>query len=202
MLLTIMQEELSKQYAVELIRRRKCCFCCNMITGIAYIAFYVKLRAVLLVLLSFVPPLLRKIYEKSWRYPDGHISIKPYLENQRLMMLYMFNILLGCFIQCYGVASYYTWSISLDRQFRRNRIDRDNFQRLPKVHLTFFVHLLILLAIQLLIRVVNDPNDLVIVIPDYNMLAGIAILEMYITFEVCRYVKTVKAQIKGIPEKK
>ena len=147
MLSKIIKTELNKRYNLELIRTSRCCICCSMLTGISWIAFYVKLRAFILILLSFVPPLLRIIFEKSLRYPDGRTVIKPYLENQKLMLLYMVNILMGALIQCYGIASYYTWSVSENRLLNLNRIEKESFERLPIVHFSFFVHLLIFLAI-------------------------------------------------------
>ena len=95
-----------------------------MSKGIGFIAIYVKLRALVLVCMSFIPPMIKIEYEKSFRYPEGHSRLKPYFDNSYLMLLYMVDILFGCFMMCFGVASYYTWSISRSDLLKKNRINK------------------------------------------------------------------------------
>ena len=143
-----MKEQLAKQYTEHLVQRKKCCFClCNLQAAVGYIACYVKIRAFVLVAMSFIPPLIQIDYKKSWRYPEGRRVIKPYLENSELMLLYTMNILIGSLLLCYGVASYYTWSVTQAELLEKNRIDVANYNRLPRTHLVFMLYLLMLALI-------------------------------------------------------
>ena len=58
--------------------------------------------------------------------------------------MYMLNILVGFLMICYQVASYYTWSATQKELMERNRIDAQNYDRLPKSHLVFLVYLVLM----------------------------------------------------------
>lgn len=167
-----------------------------------YIACYIKFRAFVLVSMSFIPPLELIEYKKSWRYPDGHTKVKPYLENSELMLLYTLNILIGSLMICYGVASYYTWSVTQAELLDKNRIDLDNYNRLPKSHLVFILYLLFLALLQYLIDKIQVDAKLLFIRPNYYILIGLLVLELYIACEVYSYVKIVRAQVKDVTPRK
>ena len=101
-----------KETEMGLNNEQLCCYRCKFSTCMGFIAAYMKIRAVGLILTSFIPPLLKVEYEKSWRYPEGNSELKTYFENSTLDTLYVINIILCFFLLCYGIATYYTWSIA------------------------------------------------------------------------------------------
>ena len=110
--------------------RIKFCIRFKVTTGITIIAVYVKIRAVVLLLDSFVPPLLKKEKEKSWRYPEGATLYSTYFENETLITLYVINIIFCFFLLCYGIATYYTWIVSLSDLYV-GRLDKLIYQKMP-----------------------------------------------------------------------
>ena len=106
------------------------CGCCALSTMVGYIAAYVLLRAVGLIITSWVPPLQLIEFEKSIRYPSGYSYYKTYFENNTLILWYVINIIFCFFLMCYGIATYYTWSISRSELYP-DKDDKRIYEKMP-----------------------------------------------------------------------
>lgn len=186
---TMMSEELTKQYTVTLLNKKRCCLCCRLESSIGYIACYVKLRAIGLILTSFVPPLIEKTYEKSLLYPDGRSLLMPYFDDSTLLMLFTMNVIFSFFLLCYGIASYYTWLVNQSELMSKNRVDRRMYPKLLRTHQGFIAFLIIQASILLIIDSMKLPEQVIIFKPPYLLLGICFVLELYIYYEVNRYVQ-------------
>ena len=168
-----------------------------MTTGIAFIAVYVKLRCIVLLLDAFIPPLLRVEKEKSWRYPEGATIYSSYFENDTLITLYVINIIFCFFLLCYGIATYYSWSLSQSDLFP-DKMDKLIYQKMPQVHQIYVIYVLIQISILIGIDQLDLPPTILIFKPDYYSLSASLILELFILHYVTAYVSETMEIINGI----
>ena len=194
----ILAKKINKEYTKEFLKTQKCCFCCSVGGGIGYIAFWVILRALGLIVTSFVPPLIRIELEDSFMYPGGHSYITFYFENSLLTALFTLNILCTFFMLCYGVSSYYTWILSQSDMVDMNRMDPDIYEKLPKSHYGFILYLFAQGGIVLAIHYMDLPKNLIVFKPPYYSLGGALIFEIFLVYIVKWYVRISLDRIKKI----
>ena len=105
----ILKEQLAAKYTEQTIKRKKCCFCGKLYTAMMYIACLVKFRGTLLLLISFIPPLI-KVYQKPSKiHPNGNTYWDAYFDNHMLTFIYMINVIFCFFCLCYNISVYYSW---------------------------------------------------------------------------------------------
>ena len=79
------------------------CRCCRVSTCIGFIAAYVLIRGLGLIITSFVPPLELIEFKKSFRYPEGHSYYVTYLDNKGLIWSYIINIIFCFFLMILNI---------------------------------------------------------------------------------------------------
>lgn len=164
------------------------CECCRIASSIGYIAAYVKIRTLGLILTSFVPPLIEIKYEKSWRFPDGHSYITTYFENKTLVWLFIVNIIFCFFLLCYGMSTYYTWFISQSDLYS-DPYDKRIYEKMPQTHHFYILYVAIQVTILVVIDSMDLPENIIIFKPNYYSLFASLLLEFAILHLVKTYVQ-------------
>ena len=76
---------------------------------------------------------------------------------------------------------------------KKNRIDKKSYDRLPLTHVVFMFYLLMQGLIQYLISKLDLPPNILIIRPNYYILSGIFILEIYLICVILQYVRIIKS---------
>lgn len=80
--------------------------------AILFMSCFVCIRSVILIILSFIPPIAIKKREKSKLYPDGATYWDFFLENEVLTLVYTLNVVYCFFSLVYCCSCYYSWIIA------------------------------------------------------------------------------------------
>ena len=132
-----MREELIKIYVLQQLKKHNCCYCFKLNLGLSLICCYVLLRGFLLLMLSFIPPLIHQEQEPSPRYPNGHQYWNLYFENSNLIIIYTLNVIACFFMLCYSISLYYSWILVINQSKKINKSMGVVIDKLPRSHMVF-----------------------------------------------------------------
>ena len=121
-----------------------------------------------------------------------------YFYDELLIGIYMINVVFTFFILCHGMSSYYSWLKFRSRNLRINRVDKRLYNNLPKTHLTFLFFLILQSIVQMCIDLMELPEEVIIIKPNYISIGVAFLIELYFYLIVRRYVKVSIEYIKDI----